>query len=193
MKATNIKQLILNFIGGGKIKFPTRFLKSVDIESPDISQGVEITPELLENEDIFKKVKNWGLTDEEIRELVIITNISEGDLNFVYDEDLQATTNFSKCVILTHTGNIPDRYDYTGVNHDNLFDYVKNLKYLLYCSINVEQDELKIKDENYNYCTVLKKEKATNTYIMFSDVSSSFAIGFDLNSKPMIYAGADNI
>lgn len=43
MKLNTIKQLILRFIGWGKIQIPTRFLKSVDIESPDINQG-EDTP-----------------------------------------------------------------------------------------------------------------------------------------------------
>lgn len=72
MEATNIKKLILKFIGGGKIKFPTRFLKSVDIESSDIKSEItsdDITPELLENEDIINKIVNFGLTYEEIEKL----------------------------------------------------------------------------------------------------------------------------
>lgn len=179
-------------MGGGIIKFPTRFLKSIDIESPDISQGVDITPELLENEDMLKKINNWGLTDEEIRELSIICNISKNDLNFGYDEDLQCTADFSQCVILYHINEIWHRYNYNE-NNSTLFDYVKNLKYLLYSTISVGQDKSKIEDEEYNYCTVLKKEEAANTYIIFSDVSSSFSIRFELNSNPRICAGIDNL
>ena len=195
MKLNTIKQLILRFVGGGKIQIPTKFLKSVDIESPDMKNEIivdDITPELFENEDIVKKINNYGLTDEEIRKLSIIANINDGELNFERDEDLSCCTKFSQCVILSYINETWNKYNYNGNNSD-LFDCVKNIEYLLYYSGVINQDQLEIEDNQYNFCTVLKKEDSDDDYISFVDVSSSFEILFDRNFKPMVYVGVNNM
>ena len=120
MKATNIKQLILNFIGGGKIKFPTRFLKSIDIESPDIKS--EINPdEILDLEkeifDIFgKDIKNFEFDDTQN-----VGTLGEG---FNLDTDNGAYMSFKDNTI---DGNY---------NPDFIDKFTNNIKYISINNIN---------------------------------------------------------
>lgn len=86
MKLNTIKQLILRFIGGGKIQIPTKFLKSVDIESPDINQddGVnpddKVNPDEIFDFDYFVKEEmgidydEFTLDDSTLQEIINLNN-----------------------------------------------------------------------------------------------------------------------
>lgn len=156
MKLNTIKQLILRFIGGGKIQIPTRFLKSIDIESPDMKSDVtvdDITTELLENEDIINKIVNFGLTDEEIQKLPKFSN---------FDHD--AASIEQEAFASYDTSDIVDAYtlsynDFTmvrDINEDQEDDYVEKI-----CTVLKENDYICVYTRLGNY-VVFKKKSISN-------------------------------
>lgn len=161
MKITNINKLILKFIGGGIIKVPIKFLKNVDIESPDINNEItvdDITPELLQSKEIRRKIFNFGLSDDVINTLPLIvidgfTGINGNNVNYVSSYTYLENANNVESYSISYNGNT---FTWTQDSNDKetIRDIIANSEYIL------------IKAGVNNI--VFKKAENTRFYITFS-------------------------
>lgn len=136
-----------------------------------------ITPELLENEDIGRKILNWGLSDEEISHLHTLHGIYEEFQSSIHgDEDLSALGNFSDFFL---DGN---EFQTDTSRYSNLLDEIQTLeeyKYLVY-SVYGDFDigGIVLKRNNYNK-------------LAFESVDRSVIIFFREGRYCDVYIGAD--
>ena len=119
----------------------------------------DITPELLENRDIYHKIQNWGLSDEEVSELPVITGIEDSFQSGVTgEEDLLATAEF-----------IEFTFDGLSLNSQNnqdrqFFDTLDD-PYIVYKS-----------SEDSGYIVLKKVSRSSNHY---EDFSGTLVIGLN--------------
>lgn len=181
MKLNTIKQLILRFIGGGKIQIPTRFLKSVDIESPDIKSEItadDITPEFLSNPDVQDKINNYGFTNEQISNLFYF-QITQSQFNPEYYEDLQFE-------IYDET-NIIAIYDKNGTQvlaEDDAFSYFpeffRNIQYINY-KYDYGNSVFKVSyvDSEHIELVNINRQVEINMYILDNAFKNTIRVGLD--------------
>lgn len=150
MKITNLTKLIIRFLGGGIINFPTKHLKEIEIEPFDGEGGSSVDLTTLEFSDIEDEFKQFILeryNDSEFRTL-----LGDADpFKYINDESFIDNLVFPTDVgISKYVDNMPTPY----VKHDLYWSILFGM--LLYpdeLAINLVYNNDNVEEGKYYFCS----------------------------------------